>query len=273
MLEINLNWWDYLSLFLILFVGIPHGALDGAISVTLGYSKKFSLQIRFLISYLVFSALILTLWYYFPVFTLFTFILISIFHFGCGDLRWDENNFYYIRGYVHGSLVVLGIIFLNQNEVEQFFQVLSGEKLSLFWNSLKVLAFLWVLSVIILLINFKRIRFSYDYFKLTVSVFLIITLFPPLLAFAIYFCFIHSFNHIKRIIPTLTNFMNKRKAIWLMAIFSIISWLGSAFALYYLSHSYAQTDALIKVIFIGLAALTFPHMVLVDGFFRFKFKI
>jgi len=31
MLEIDLNWWDYLSLFLILFVGIPHGALDGAI--------------------------------------------------------------------------------------------------------------------------------------------------------------------------------------------------------------------------------------------------
>ena len=53
MLEIDLNWWDYLSLFLIFFVGIPHGALDGAISITLGYSKKISLQIRFLIGHMV----------------------------------------------------------------------------------------------------------------------------------------------------------------------------------------------------------------------------
>ena len=81
MLEIDLNWWDYLSLFLILFVGIPHGALDGAISITLGYSKKISLQIRFLISYLLFCTMILIFWYYFPVITLFMFILISIFHF------------------------------------------------------------------------------------------------------------------------------------------------------------------------------------------------
>ena len=273
MLEIDLNWWDYLSLFLILFVGIPHGALDGAISITLGYSKKISLQIRFLISYLLFSTMILIFWYYFPVITLFMFILISIFHFGCGDLKWNENNLYFIRGYVHGSLVVLGIIFSNQNEVDQFFQILSGDKLSLLWTSLKGLMFFWVLSIIVLLINYKKIRFSYDYFKLVVLIILIITFFPPLLAFALYFCFIHSFNHFKRIIPTLINFMNKGKAIWLMAIFSIASWSGSAFALYYLSYSYTQTEALIKVIFIGLAALTFPHMVLVDGFFRLKFKI
>ena len=273
MLEIDLNWWDYLSLFLILFVGIPHGALDGAISITLGYSKKISLQIRFLISYLLFCTMILIFWYYFPVITLFMFILISIFHFGCGDLKWNENNFYFIRGYIHGSLVVLGIIFSNQNEVDQFFQILSGDKLSLLWTSLKGLMFFWVLSIIVLLINYKKIRFSYDYFKLVVLIILIITFFPPLLAFALYFCFIHSFYHFKRIIPTLINFMNKGKAIWLMAIFSIASWSGSAFALYYLSYSYTLTEALIKVIFIGLAALTFPHMVLVDGFFRLKFKI
>ena len=67
--------------------------------------------------------------------------------------------------------------------------------------------------------------------------------------------------------------MNKAKAMWLMTIFSLLSWLGGALALYYLSFNFNQNEALIKVIFIGLAALTFPHMVLVDGFFRQKFKI
>ncbi len=273
MLEVNLYWWDYLSLFLIFFVGIPHGALDSAISITLGYSKKISLQIRFLISYLLFSSVILIFWYYFPVISLTTFILLSIFHFGCGDLKWNADNFYYVRGYVHGSLIVLGIIFLNLREVEQLFKILSGNNLSLLWISLKAMLLFSTLSIIFLLINYRKINFSIDYLKLMFPIILIIWFFPPLLAFALYFCFIHSFNHMKRIIPTLFNFMNKAKAIWLMAIFSIVSWLGSAFALYYLSYSYTQTEAFIKVIFIGLAALTFPHMVLVDGFFRQKFKI
>ena len=273
MLEINLYWWDYLSLFLIFFVGIPHGALDGAISITLGYSKKISLQIRFLISYIFFSSVILIFWYYFPVISLISFILISIFHFGCGDLKWNTDNFYYIRGYVHGSLIVLGIIFLNLNEVEQFFEILSGNNLSLLWISLKAMLLFCCLSIIFLLINYKRINFSIDYLKLMFPIILIISFSPPLLAFALYFCFIHSFNHMKRIIPTLFNFMNKAKAIWLMAIFSLLSWLGGALALYHLSFNFNQNEALIKVIFIGLAALTFPHMVLVDGFFRQKFKI
>ena len=128
-------------------MGIPHGALDGAISITLGYSKKISLQIRFLISYLLFSSVILIFWYYFPVISLITFILISIFHFGCGDLKWNADNFYYIRGYVHGSLIVLGIIFLNPSEVEQFFKILSGNNLSLLWMSLKAMLLFCGLSI------------------------------------------------------------------------------------------------------------------------------
>ena len=47
MLDLSLNWIDYVSLFLIIFVGIPHGALDGAISITLGYSKRGILQLGF----------------------------------------------------------------------------------------------------------------------------------------------------------------------------------------------------------------------------------
>ena len=53
MLDLSLNWIDYVSLFLIIFVGIPHGALDGAISITLGYSKRLMLQLGFFGAYLL----------------------------------------------------------------------------------------------------------------------------------------------------------------------------------------------------------------------------
>ena len=128
MAHFTLDWLDYISLFFIIFMGIPHGALDGAISVTLGFTKSFHLQARFIISYLLIAFFVVVLWYFLPVFSLILFLLVSIFHFGCGDLRSKNNKLYYIGGYAHGGLVVLGIIFFNKGEVDHIFSILSGSK-------------------------------------------------------------------------------------------------------------------------------------------------
>ena len=67
--------------------------------------------------------------------------------------------------------------------------------------------------------------------------------------------------------------MEKKKLFYLMIIFSVFSWLGGGIAFYVLLNLYSYSDTIIKVTFIGLAALTFPHMILVDGVFRLKYKI
>ena len=69
------------------------------------------------------------------------------------------------------------------------------------------------------------------------------------------------------------NLFIVNKAILLMIIFSVFSWLGGVTAYYILLNLYSYSDAIIKVTFIGLAALTFPHMILVDGVFRLKYKV
>ncbi|MDC3072152.1 Brp/Blh family beta-carotene 15,15'-dioxygenase [bacterium] len=268
-----LDWIDYISLFLIIFVGIPHGAFDGAISVTLGFTKNFYLQLRFIIIYLLVAFGVMILWYFFPVLTLFLFLLTSIFHFGCGDLSWEKDNLYYFRGYAHGGLVVLGIIFFNQDDVESLFTILSGDYSSILWQFLHIALFIWLLSILILLLNFKKIKVCKYYIKLLTLIIIMIIIFPPLLAFAMYFCFIHSIHHIKRILPKLINFMEKKKIFYLVIIFSFISWLGGGIAFYIISSLNTHTEAIVKVTFIGLAALTFPHMILVDGIFRSKFKV
>lgn len=273
MLNFSLNSFDYISLFLIIFVGIPHGALDGAICVTLGYSKRLILQLGFFAAYLSISALVVIMWYFFPVVSLILFLFISIFHFGCGDLDWEKNKTYFINGYFNGGLVILGIIFLNKLEVNYFFSILSGEELSLLWTFLYLGIFFWLSALIFIICNLKKMKISRYYISLIIFIFLVIITLPPLPAFAIYFCFVHSFHHIKRVVPTLLNFMEKRQAILLMITFSVLSWLGGGIALYYILNSNFFLDAILKVTFIGLAALTFPHMILVDGFFRSKFKI
>ena len=273
MLDLSLNWIDYVSLFLIIFVGIPHGALDGAISITLGCSKRLMLQLGFFGSYLLVSAGVIIMWYFFPVVSLIFFLFISIFHFGCGDLDWNKSKFYFIGGYVHGCLIVLGIIFLNKIEVNSFFEILSGDHLSLLWTSLYLGLFFWIIAITYICLNYSKINISNNYIKLALSISLVVLLLPPLPAFAIYFCLIHSFHHIRRTLPILVDFMEKQKAIFLMIIFSILSWVGCGIAFYYLSNLNTYPDTIIKVTFIGLAALTFPHMILVDGIFRSKFKI
>ena len=273
MIHFSLNWWDYIAIFSIIFIGIPHGALDGAISITLGYTKKLKLQLYFILIYILVSCLVITLWYFLPVITLILFLLTSIFHFGCGDLNWNKSKFYLIGGYVHGGLIVLGIIFLNKIEVNRFFEILSGDQLSLLWTSLYIGLFFWIIALTYIFFNYRKINISNHYLKLTLFILLTVLILPPLPAFAIYFCLIHSFHHIRRIIPTLLDFMEKQKAIFLMIIFSILSWVACGIAFYYLSKLNTYPDTIIKVTFIGLAALTFPHMILVDGIFRSKFKI
>ncbi len=273
MIHFTLDWLDYISLFFIIFMGIPHGALDGAISVTLGFTKSFHLQVRFIITYLLIAILVVVLWYFLPVFSLIIFLLASIFHFGCGDLNWKNNNFYYISGYLHGGIVVLGIIFFNKVEVDHLFSILSGNQLYLLWEFLFVAFIIWILSLIYLSFNYKKVVISKNYIKLLSLMVLVILLLPPLPAFAIYFCLIHSTHHIKRIIPTLLSFMEKKKILYLMIIFSALSWSGGGLAYYILLNLNSYTDTIIKVTFIGLAALTFPHMILVDGVFRLKYKV
>ena len=273
MINFSLNWWDYIALFSILFIGIPHGAFDGAISITLGYTKKLRLQLYFILTYILVSGVVIILWCFLPVITLILFILTSIFHFGCGDLDWNKSKFYFIGGYVHGCLIVLGIIFLNKIEVNSFFEILSGDQLSLLWTSLYLGLFFWIIAITYICLNYSKINISNNYIKLALSISLVVLLLPPLPAFAIYFCLIHSFHHIRRTLPILVDFMEKQKAIFLMIIFSILSWVGCGIAFYYLSNLNTYPDTIIKVTFIGLAALTFPHMILVDGIFRSKFKI
>ena len=90
-------------------------------------------------------------------------------------------------------------------------------------------------------------------------------IFTPLIAFTIYFCFLHSVRHsatliyeldIKNFSKGFKGFANKAIPLTLItAFFFIVS-------IYFLTNYYVLDDTILKVIFIGLASLTFPHILL-----------
>ena len=87
----------------------------------------------------------------------------------------------------------------------------------------------------------------------------------PLIAFTAYFCFLHSVRHSITLIYELDNNNIKnglliftQKAMPLTILTAIICLVG----IYLLNFKYDFDNSIIKVIFIGLASLTFPHILL-----------
>ena len=93
---------------------------------------------------------------------------------------------------------------------------------------------------------------------------------PPLTGFALYFCCVHTPRHMARVIKAVKTILPDARILPLTLGFTIVTWLAMAVAVVLLRAEISFDAAMVQVIFIGLAALTVPHMMLVDGAFRRK---
>ena len=80
---------------------------------------------------------------------------------------------------------------------------------------------------------------------------------------------VHTPRHLFRLWQQLGHHNVQRRSMMLMALaFTVASWLAGGIALWMIPDAISVDAHLLRVIFIGLAALTVPHMLLVDGLFR-----
>lgn len=267
-----LGFLDYISLLLIFIFGVPHGAFDASIAMTLGYYKDLKSKFIFIIFYLLISLIVAFTWFLFPQFVLTVFLFISILHFGLGDINWSKSYKCLLSAYINGGLIIFGISFLNFEEVDLIYQILVYNKeTENIWLILEYGAILWlILLPLHCFVNYKEFKKNYI-LRIIISTVIILTT-SPIFAFSFYFCFIHSFNHVKRILPSLKNNLSDKYIKNLFLFFTFLTWVLGILSLLYLIHSSSFDHSLIKVTFIGLAALTFPHMVLVDLYFRPNIK-
>ena len=96
------------------------------------------------------------------------------------------------------------------------------------------------------------------------SIMLINYFLNPILAFTIYFCFLHSIRHSLTLIFELdknfsTGFSKFLKKALPLTLITAVLYLAS---IYSLNNFFELNNAIYKVIFIGLASLTFPHILL-----------
>ena len=260
---------------LILTIGISHGSLDHSKGKKLLNILNISNIFYFYLMYILIGVLVIILWLLLPSATLVLFLIIASYHFGKEDTDFLKDNniklnqlFYFLKG----ILIIVAPLNFHFEETVNIFKLLflDGEKFYVFLGyveNLKIIPIIFILSLIssmyLFFKNFKFVNFSIflDFFSILILNYYL----TPLLAFTFYFCFLHSIRHSISLIFDIDNnnfkngfliFLKKSLPLtFITAILFIIS-------LFILKNYYVLDNAILKVIFIGLASLTFPHILL-----------
>jgi len=262
-------------LFLILSIGISHGALDNQKGKRLSQLYNIQKSYFFYLIYSLIGVSIIIFWLFFPTLSLILFLIVASYHFGKEDTEFLINNknvSNLILYFLKGSLIIIAPLMFHFVETINIFKLLliENENFYLFLNFIEDNSILlFALSISLLsniyyfLKDFKivNILILLDFFSIIALNYFL----TPLAAFTIYFCFLHSFRHSISLITELNEKSLKigtitfiKKAIPLTVLTAILYIMS----LYFLSNFYQLNDAILKVIFIGLASLTFPHILL-----------
>ena len=259
---------NFLALGGVVLIGLPHGAFDGAIAAYLGYAGKPLLLLRFLFLYVLIAGLVVAIWMVQPSLSLIVFLAISIVHFGLGDARATHGWFRLVQAVAHGGIIVAGISQSHRPEVDQIFGYLVGADTAAVWMAVDLMsAIIGAAFLVYAWRAFWDVQWRLGMLEMLFAL-LLIALLPPLVSFALYFCFVHSARHLSGIWRSAGSMFGPRILYAQSITFTVASWVAGGVAFWWCASEMSAESALLRVIFIGLAALTVPHMILVDALYR-----
>ena len=249
--------WPLLASFIVLFLGVPHGAFDVALA-----KQRWSLTSNiefagFLVAYVAIAGVVVALWWLKPDVALPLFLAMAAYHFG-GD--W-KNEIHLIPRTMIGATLLCAPALFYRNEVIEIFSwitPLPTAQATAAAMAFFALPLLQASALIVLICGIGCLIVAAE-----IAVLVILSLAsPPLSFFLIYFCGLHSIRHTLAVAEDLNvrSFPELIKQSLPYAPLAIIGTiLGATIT--------AVIDVpmeLLGVVFIVLAALTAPHMLLVD---------
>ena len=257
-----------ICLFLILSLGISHGALDNLKGTKLLKIYNYRSTSLFYVSYIFVGLSVIIFWLIFPKLILMIFLIVASYHFGKEDSEFinSSSNFELIY-FLKGSVIIVAPLIFHKSETLAIFEYLNFE---IFDSFLITNAFLWLILILSFMANIlislnKNFEIKSLLLMDYISILILNYFLNPLLAFTIYFCFLHSARHSFK----MSNELNKisliegLKKFALKAIpLTILTAFLFIISLIIIKNYYALDNAISKIIFIGLASLTFPHILL-----------
>jgi len=256
-----------ISLFLILTIGISHGSLDHIKGKKLIKYFGYKSMSIFYLSYLLIGAVIILVWLIFPKSLLFLFLIIAAYHFGKEDSEFiNQKERFELIYFLKGSLIITSPLFFHKEETLAIFETLNfyiSNNLIISNEILFILILLSLVSGIILSLNNSfeaRSLLLMDYLSILILNYFL----NPIIAFTIYFCFLHSIRHSISLIREINKNLKKGLPVFIKKAFplTILTILGYVVSISILNNYNEFNETIYRVIFIGLASLTFPHILL-----------
>ncbi|MEL6918533.1 MAG: Brp/Blh family beta-carotene 15,15'-dioxygenase [Bacteroidota bacterium] len=262
---------DVFAYILIFSFGILHGANDLKLLQSAGgHSQKTGNLLRMTLYYVLFVLGSAALFYFFPLVALLWFVIFSAYHFG--EQHWVnkvkqqtalEKTFFT----VYGLCILLSLFLAHHVEVSDIIDNITG-----FWPSvdfytypLYICIFIFVL-IYGILIQQKKIdsKIAQELFFLLVF-YIVFNTASLIWAFAIYFILWHSLPSLADQMKYLYGSISKRsffKYLKSSSIYWGISVLG--LALLFLIFKDSGKTTLLSFFFSFLAAITFPHVLVIS---------
>ena len=242
---------------LIAFVGVPHGALDTAFARQRFGLHTFRAWVVFSLGYVLVMLLVVASWWKMPVVFLTGFLGLSALHFSGDPVSGTPGIVRLVQG---GAVLVLPAI-LYPTELTQLFGMLVGPGAAgVVAPVVSAASVPWACAVMVCItLTWSRSRqMSFE----LAAVATLACVVPPLLAFAIFFCGMHSARHILRTVSW-AQFTEGRLAIGAVVapMLGVACLAGVAWML---RGDVPLEPKVIQLIFVGLASVTVPHMLLIE---------
>jgi len=271
----NFNVSPLICLLLILTIGVSHGSLDHVKGKRLFNILNINKISIFYFSYILIAILVIIIWTIIPFISLMIFLLVASYHFGKEDTQFliNENSYFnQLLFFFKGLLIIIAPMFFHFEETVAIFKLLLVDN-EIFYSTLEFIEVNKILPIAIILsslssiflflrkFEIKKFIVFFDYFSILVLNYYL----TPLVAFTVYFCFLHSIRHSITLIYEIdkNDFKNGLKVFGQKALpLTVLTAIFCLIGLYLLNNNYDFDSSILKIIFIGLASLTFPHILL-----------
>ena len=259
----------FVCLVLVASIGISHGALDNMKGAQLLKIFDMKSMFTFYVGYLAISVLVICVWLLSSTFLLCLFLLVASYHFGKEDSEFlfQSKKFYLdILFFLKGLVIISAPLLFQYTDAINIFNTIGmNTDLFIFRDYSFIIScfFISIISSIAIVLIARNLYASI----LIIDLFAIVILnyfLHPLFAFTLYFCFLHSVRHSITLMQDLDKDLSKSIKIFIRKSLPLTIVTASIFvvAFAFLMSEYDINSSINKVIFVGLAALTFPHIIL-----------